>query len=94
MSESPLKHETTDETITFEHFGRTWTLPAQVRMSHLEQFDSARRRTANLDLALAQTYLTKQELAELREINPSAEELDDFGTALAKAMGFGDAGNF
>lgn len=93
MPDSPLKNETTSDVVTFEFFDKTWSVPAQQRMSHVERFDQHRRKTSNIDLALARTYLPDDQVEELRKLDPTVTELDEFGNAIGKAMGFGDAGN-
>lgn len=84
MSEkTPAEAEATgDETVEFEHFGRTWHAPATTRLSH---FRKLRRDPSNV--GLVDTYLPPGEVKALDEIDPTAEELDKFTDALLAAMG-------
>ena len=90
---TPLKNEVTRETVEFEHFGRTWSVPAKQRLSHMEKLREGFRQTSNLDLAMVYAYLDDDQLAALREVDPSEDELDRFTDAIAEAMGFKSAGN-
>ena len=85
---TPAEAEATAETVTFEHFGRTWHAPAQVRLSHQR---SVRRDPSNV--GLVDTFLDADEVAALDEIDPTADDLDGFTDAMMAAMGLRTAGN-
>jgi hypothetical protein len=85
---SSLEHEATNTHPTFEHFGRSWTLPPALRYSHqrtMVRFGG--------NLGIIEALLDDQQKDALEQIDPTVDELDEFTTAMAKAMGFGDAGN-
>jgi len=85
---SALENETTRDTATFEHFGRTWTVPSKVRFSHREKLQ------ANPTLVgICHAFLDAKQLEALREIDPDDAELDKFTDAIAEATGLTSAGN-
>jgi hypothetical protein len=88
-----VKNETTGETNAFEHFGKTWHAPSALRLSHRESFADEFARTGNGNVAMCRAYLTADEMSALREIDPTDPELDAFTDAMAKALGFENAGN-
>lgn len=94
MSETPLKNETTRETVEFKHFGKTWTVPAKQRLSHMEKFRVVLAQCQNPDLAMVHAYLPPEQATDLIfEVDPDSDELDEFTTAMAKALGYDNAGN-
>jgi hypothetical protein len=93
---SELEHEATDTPNTVEHFGRTWTLPSGLRAKDYHRFNGvmAGQHLKHFDLALAEAFLPASEFAVLLEdVNPDDKALDEFGTKIAKALGFGGVGN-
>ena len=82
MSDTPAQAEATAETVTFEHFGRTWHAPAQVRLSH-----QRRLRLDPGNVGLVDTFLSADEVEALDEIDPTTDELDKFTDDLLAAMG-------
>lgn len=92
MSEA-VKNEAADASNAFEHFGKTWHVPAALRLSHREAFASEYARTGNTDVAMCRAYLPESEMDVLREIDPTDVELDEFTDAIARALGFKSAGN-
>jgi hypothetical protein len=93
MSETPLKNEATRETVEFKHFDQTWTVPAKQRLSHMETFRQVLAQSANPDLAMVHAYLPASQVQALLAIDPDRDELDEFTTAMAKALGYDNAGN-
>lgn len=85
---TPAQAEATGDTVTFEHFDRTWTVPAKVRLSHQRQL---RRDPSNI--GIVDTFLPADEIAALDEIDPTDEELDRFTDDMVEAMGLKSAGN-
>lgn len=80
---TPAQAEATDaETVEFEHFDRKWHTPAKVRFAHQV---SLRRDPSNTGIAL--TFLSKEEVGALVEVNPDEDELDAFTDAMLQAMG-------
>jgi hypothetical protein len=90
---TPVENEVTAETVEFEHFGHTWTVPAKQRLSHMRKLREHYRRDANLDIALVDTFLTPEQVDVLNDIDPDEDQLDQFGDAIANAIGFKNAGN-
>jgi hypothetical protein len=90
---TPLENETTRETATFEHFDKTWTVPAKLRVSHRVAFANARSYYQDNNLAMCHAYLPADELKVLHEIDPDDDQLDAFTDDMAKALGFTVAGN-
>ena len=91
-----LETESTAEgnTTTFEHFGRTWTVPVKKQHSHIRAAKAIQRAEGFLDADdIAEVYLPAEEYAALCALNVTAEELDEFAGEIAKAMGVGDKGN-
>jgi hypothetical protein len=93
MSDTPAKNEATRETAEFEHFGKKWTVPAKQRLSHMEAFRQVLAQSANPDLAMVHAYLPADQVRALLDVDPDADELDEFTTAMAKALGYKDSGN-
>lgn len=85
---SALENEVTDTQPTFEHFGRKWTLPSEIRYSH-------QRTMVRIggNLGIVEALLTEDQKTELEKIDPTQSQLDEFTTAMAEAMGFGASGN-
>lgn len=90
---SDLETETASNTATFEHFGREWSVPTKQRLSHIRAIRDGYRQGSNLDLLLAEVFLPADQLEALFEIDPTVDELDEFGDALSGAMGLGGSGN-
>lgn len=89
-----LDHETTGDSASFEFFGRTWHVPTKQRLSHIRRMrDEMRAGVPNLDLLLAELFLSPEELAALYEIDPDRDELDKFGDEISRVMGLGNSGN-
>ena len=92
---SALEHEATDTPNTVEHFGRKWELPSSLRLQDYERLNAvvAAQPVRHWDIALAKAFLSAEDYAALGEINPTNDELDEFGTKIGKALGFGGSGN-
>lgn len=92
---SALENEATDTPNTIEHFGRKWVLPSSVRFNDYQRLNAvvAAQHVRHWDIALAQTFLSPEDFAALGEINPTNDDLDEFGTKLGRALGFGGSGN-
>jgi hypothetical protein len=91
---SDLDTETTSETVTFTHFDREWTVPAKRHLSHIREIKAEMRRgLVPTDDFLAELFLDDEQFSALLKIDPPEDDMDAFGTALAKAMGVGDQGN-
>lgn len=91
---SDLDTETTADVRTFEHFGRQWSVPTKQRLSHIRRMrDEMRAGTPNLDLMLAEIFLSREEFDALCEIDPDRDELDAFGNEISKALGLQSSGN-
>jgi hypothetical protein len=96
MTDSDLETEATSpyDTTTFEHFGRTWTVPTKRHHKHLVQVKQIARREGSVDADdIALVYLSDEEYDTLLELDVTYDELGGFANAIAKAMGVGDAGN-
>ena len=93
---SVSEHEATDTPNTFEHFGRTWTLPSGVRAKDIVRFNRVigAQFLKQWDLALAEAFLPPEEYdALVNEVNPDDNGLDEFGNKISKALGFQGSGN-
>jgi len=91
---SDLETETTQETTTFDHFGRAWTVPVKKHHRHLRALKQIVRAEGSLDADdIAEVYLSPEEYAALVELDVDADALTDFANAMGKAIGAGDAGN-
>lgn len=92
---SALEHEATDTPNTIEHFGRTWVLPSALRFNDYKRLNAvvAAQQVRHWDIALAEAFLSAEDLEALGEINPTNEDLDEFGTKIGRALGFGGSGN-
>ena len=85
---TPAQAEATGDTQTVDYFGRSWTLPAKVRLSHMR----ALRRDAS-NVGIVDTFLSPEDAAALNEIDPDEDQLDAFTDEIGKALGFVSAGN-
>lgn len=92
---SALENETLHETTTFEHFGRSWTIPVKRHLSHVVRMrDEMRAGVGTMDLLIAETFLPAEEFRALVEdIDPDDEAFDAFTTHIAEVMGLGNSGN-
>lgn len=91
---SALENETLHETTTFDHFGRSWTVPTRRHLSHIKRMrDELKAGVGSVDLLLAETFLSDAEFDALLEIDPDEVELDKFTDHIAKALGLGGSGN-
>lgn len=91
---SALENETLHETTTFEHFGRSWTVPTRRHLSHIKRMrDELKSGVGSVDLMLAETFLSADEFNALLEIDPDEVQLDEFTDQIAKALGTGGSGN-
>lgn len=85
---TPAQAEATGDTQTVDHFGRSWTLPAKVRLSHMR-----RLRLDATNVGIVDAFLSPEDLAALNEIDPDEDQLDAFTDEIGKALGFVSAGN-
>ena len=85
---TPAEAEATADTVTFDHFDRSWSVPSKIRLSHLR---ALRRDPSNV--GIVDTCLSADDLAALDEIDPTDDELDAFTDALLAAQGMKTAGN-
>ncbi len=91
---SALETETLKDTTTFEHFGRTWTVPVKRHLSHLKRMrDEMKSGVGSMDLMLAEVFLSPADFDALMEIDPDEDALDGFTDEIAKALGLGGSGN-
>lgn len=91
---SALETETTSDTVTFDHFGRTWTLPTKRHLSHIKRMrDEVRTGYGSIDLLIAETFLSAEQFDALLEIDPDEDELDKFTDLIADALGLKNSGN-
>lgn len=88
QKQTPAQAEATGDTQTVEHFGRSWTLPSKVRLSHMR----ALRRDAT-NVGIVDTFLSPEDVDALNEIDPDEDQLDAFTDEIGKALGFVSAGN-
>lgn len=89
-----LESETQHDTTTFDCFGRSWTIPTKRHLSHIKAMrDEVRRGVNNYDLLAAEVMLDEKQFLELCDIDPDEDQLAEFATALAKAMGVQSSGN-
>lgn len=94
MSDSPLENETTSDVTTFDHFGRSWTVPTQRHHKHIRETKKILREEGSLDADdIAAIYLPADEYEALLEMDLPMGELDSFANEIAKHLGFGGSGN-
>lgn len=83
-----------DGTTTFEHFGKTWTVPVKRQHSHLRRIKQLIRTEGGVDADdIAAVYLSDKDYDALVDLNVDEVQLGEFATEIAKAMGVGDKGN-
>lgn len=91
---SALETESTSDAITFEHFGRTWSVPSKRHLSHIKKMrDEVRSGFGDWSLLIAETFLSPDQFDALLDIDPDEDGLDAFAKAMSDAMGFGGSGN-
>lgn len=104
---SSLDTEITSDFTTFEHFGRTWTIPTKRHASHIRRMRDMLRLSSMIDggvnLTIAEIFLSPEisphnqqdpdQFEALLTLDPDDDGLDKFATALGEAMGLGDKGN-
>jgi 3'-phosphoadenosine 5'-phosphosulfate sulfotransferase len=91
---SDLDTETNSNTVTVEHLGRTWTVPAKRHLSHIRAMKAELRLGLALSADfLAELFLGEDQFADLLEIDPDEDSMTEFGVKIAKALGTEDSGN-
>jgi hypothetical protein len=93
---SDLETETTSDTdtATFEHFGRTWTVPIRRHHKHIRATKAILRSEGSLDADdVASIYLPADEYEALVGLDVTSDDLDVFATEIAKCLGMGSSGN-
>lgn len=94
MSDSPLETETLNDTTTFKHFDREWTVPTKRHLSHLRRMrDEMRAGITDVNLMIAETFLSPAEFDALLEVDPDEDQLDEFTEQISKSLGLGNSGN-
>ena len=84
MSETPAQAEVSGHrTVTFEHFGHEWEVPARLRFSHLRAIQADPS-----SLAIIDTILSAEQVALLEEIDPEDNDLLEFTNKMEQAMGY------
>lgn len=101
---SALANETQGKSVTFEAIGRSWTVPTKRNAAHFQWMQRELRLgvVAN-DLMVAEAFLSPavskanqqkpDQFADLMVLEPDEDGLDELATAVAKALGLGEAGN-
>lgn len=83
-----------DGTASFELLGRTWTVPTKQRLSHkLAMREAVSGRWVDYDIAICEVLLGPEQFAQLVEIDPDEDQIEELSNAIAEAMGVGDSGN-
>lgn len=91
---SDLDREVNDQFATFKFFDREWSVPTKQRLSHIRRMrDEMRWGTPNLDLMLAEIFLSEEDFEALCKIDPTRDELDKFGNEISRAAGLKNSGN-
>lgn len=91
---SALETETLHDTTSFDHFGRSWTVPTKRHLSHIRKMrDELRSGIGDLDLMIVETFLSAEDFDALCKIDPDEDALGEFRDAMSTAMGLGDSGN-
>jgi IS4 transposase len=89
-----LKTETAAETTTVTHLGREWTVPVRRHLSHIlaaeARFEKGLALTGTF---IVRTFLSDEEFAELVELDPTEDQIDDLAGKISEAIGTGDTGN-
>ena len=94
MNASPLETETNADTTTFDHFGRSWTVPTRRHHQHIRETKRIVREEGVVDADdIARIYLTDEQYDALLELNVGEEELTGFATKIAECLGMGGSGN-
>lgn len=89
-----IETETDAETTEFEMFGRSWSVPTRRHHKHIRATKALMRSEGSLDADdVAEIYLSPEQYADLLELNVSGEQLSEFSTRIAEALGMGDSGN-
>lgn len=94
MSDLETETTTPDGTTTFEHFGRTWTVPVKRQHSHLRHIKQIIRTEGSVDVDdICLIYLPDEEYDALVALDVDVDELGEFADHVSKTIGLGDAGN-
>lgn len=94
MPDSPLENETNSDTTTFEHFDQKWTVPTKRHLVHIKAMrDALLVPYTDINLVVAETFLTSEQFADLLEINPDEDDFNSFVGEISKALGVGSSGN-
>lgn len=91
---SDVDTETTSDEVTFEKFGRSWSVPTKRHHAHIRRTKAILRAEGSLDADdVAEIYLSPDQYDALVDLNVDGESLSAFADEIAKALGVGDAGN-
>lgn len=103
---SAIDTEANSDFVTFEHFGRSWSIPTKRHASHVRALRDMFRVSSmvgGIDLTIAETFLSPgtsphnqqepDQFDALLELDPDDDALSEFATELGKAMGLGGSGN-
>jgi hypothetical protein len=89
-----LEAETLYDTVDFDHFDETWTIPTKRHLSHIVKMrNEARNGYASAAVIAAETMLGAEQFARLLDVNPDEDQLDEFVEHMSKVMGLGGSGN-
>lgn len=88
-----LQTETTHETTTFDHFGRSWTVPTRRHLSHLKKMRDELRRGTDPNVMICEVFLPSKEFDELLKIDPTDDQLEEFTDLISAELGLKESGN-
>jgi hypothetical protein len=94
MSDLDTETNAADGTTTFDFLGESWTVPTKRHLSHIRAIKAEIR----LGLVpgndfLAELFLGAEQFETLLEIDPTEEQMVEFGNKLSAALGTGSAEN-
>lgn len=94
MSDLETEATAPDGTTTFEHFGRSWTVPVRRQHSHIRRLKQITRAEGGVNADdVAEVFLSPEDYEALAELNVYEDQLSEFSDEIARAMGVGDKGN-
>lgn len=91
---SDLKTETISDRATFDYLGHEWSVPTKRHLSHILKLEEREEQGGSLTAAfIIRTFLDGDQWSLVTALDPDEEQLQEFATKIADALGVGDSGN-
>lgn len=91
---SALENEVTGDSTTFDHFGRSWTVPTRRHLRHLRRLQAGMNSNlASYAGLVAEVFLSEEDYDALCVLDPTEDDLKEFSNKIADSLGIRTLGN-